>query len=125
MTLMEKKAQYQAILNTEFKKENMELVEGKTEEEISLLNPLSYYDFLGLAYTELISLQTKWQGLEKEINEDEENLKRNVRSDIISELHSDILNNRIKERMIEQEIVSLENLLQEVKEEEYGTKNSR
>lgn len=130
MTIEEKKEQYQRILNAEYRREYPELTEGRTDEEVTLMNPLASSDFIAFVYAEISGIKAEITILEKEKEADEEtieNAKNGSRSygEMISELRSDIMNNTIKIRMLNEKLAEFERMLQEVYEEEYDTGISR
>ena len=100
MTLEEKKQQYQKILVEEYRSSHPEETEGLTDEEITLMNPITDADFTFLIGNELNNINKEIVELMKDIRDTEERINTpGVHYQEITECRSDILydNRRIAE----------------------------
>ena len=100
MTLEEKKQQYQKILVEEYRSSHPEETEGLTDEEVTLMNPITDADFTFLIGNELNNINKEIVELMKDIRDTEERINTpGVHYQEIIECRSDILydNRRIAE----------------------------
>lgn len=100
MTLEEKKRQYQKILVEEYRSSHPEETEGLTDEEVTLMNPITDADFTFLIGNELNNINKEIVELMKDIRDTEERINTpGVHYQEITECRSDILydNRRIAE----------------------------
>ena len=100
MTLEEKKQQYQKILVEEYRNSHPEETEGLTDEEVTLMNPITDADFTFLIGNELNNINKEIVELMKDIRDTEERINTpGVHYQEITECRSDILydNRRIAE----------------------------
>ena len=100
MTLEEKKQQYQKILVEEYRSSHPEETEGLTDEEVTLMNPITDADFTFIIGNELHNINQERVELMKDIRDTEERINTpGVHYQEITECRSDILydNRRIAE----------------------------
>lgn len=100
MTLEEKKQQYQKILVEEYRSSHPEETEGLTDEEVTLMNPITDADFTFLIGNELNNINKEIVELMKDIRDTEERINTpGVHYQEITECRNDILydNRRIAE----------------------------
>lgn len=74
MTLEEKKQQYQKILVEEYRSSHPEETEGLTDEEVTLMNPITDADFTFLIGNELNNINKEIVELMKDIRDTEERI---------------------------------------------------
>ncbi len=116
MTLEEKKQQYQKILVEEYRSSHPEETEGLTDEEVTLMNPITDADFTFLIGNELSKIKAEIDGLLEDIQYSESMINTiGTRYDVKAELQNDIVYARRRNAELEKKRESLQKQYDELR----------
>ena len=116
MTLEEKKQQYQKILVEEYRSSHPEETEGLTDEEVTLMNPITDADFTFLIGNELNNINKEIVELMKDIRYSENMINTTgTRYDVKAELQNDIVYARRRNAELEKKRESLQKQYDELR----------